>query len=163
MTFRKALSLRFFAVLTLLCLLIGCGAPQPVAERRQTLKKPIAELVDALAEDWQLPMPAALDAELTTTLLGLSDQEIAQCKGYFSMSPQRPDQLVAVEALPGCAETVATRLEQRRDFVAQAYGDAVSGGVVFRGNYLFLLLAGGENHTELVAQATEKIEDNFEK
>lgn len=150
----------------------GCGSSNAVQEPTQRFKQSLAGLVDELAEDYSLTMPMAVDDELMQELMGVEPHKISEYSGYLSMNGDCPDHIIAVRAAPDCAEDVAKAFSARRSFLLEAYADrpeayrrVQAGCVVFRGDYVFLIIGGRpdrEPETE-VAEITKIIEDNFEK
>lgn len=161
-----------FALLLAACLtMTGCSGstPTPAVQR---LKQPLATLTATLCERSELSLPVSLDDELCSELLGLQPDDVADYSGYLSMDGESPDHLVAVQAAPGRAEAVARALEARRAFLQEAYaadplasGRIAAGKVVFRGDYVFLVIAGHpERDPALEADELQQmIVDNFEK
>ena len=161
------------ALLLALCLVMaGCGGSEPVPVPEQRLAKPIDELCEQLCEDYALPQPMSIDSELLEQLFGIAPEQAAGYAGYMSMDSNSPDHLVAVQALPECSEEVAQALEARRALLLDAYAGSPeallrvqAGQVVFRGDFVFLVIAAreGQQPTDEVADIIAQIEDNFEK
>ncbi|MEG0852674.1 MAG: DUF4358 domain-containing protein [Angelakisella sp.] len=164
---------RVLALLLVLALLFtGCGKKAPVPQPQPQLSQDITlkTLVDGLVEEYELPLPAVMDDTLFTGLLDISLKDVVQYHGYISMDTGAPDQIIGIEAAEGKAEALQKLMEARRRFVTAAQGEgtaqhakAQSGTLLFRGNYLFLVIAGRPDADPAAeaAEIVEKLEDSF--
>ncbi|MEG0753325.1 MAG: DUF4358 domain-containing protein [Angelakisella sp.] len=162
---------RVLALLLVLALLFtGCGKKAPVPQPQLSQDVTLKTLVDGLVEEYELPLPAVMDDTLLTGLLDISLKDVVQYHGYISMDTGAPDQIIGIEAAEGKAEALQKLMEARRRFVTAAQGEgtaqhakAQSGTLFFRGNYLFLVIAGRPDADPAAeaAEIVEKLEDSF--
>lgn len=155
------------------CLLVGCGGGKKAPTPGPSPAVSLETLVDDALQEYPLPMPAALEDGLVENLLGLPPEDVADYYGYLSLQEDCPGQLVGVHATPGRGEAVAQKLEARRAFVAESCtlgtpeqrNYAAAGGVVFWGDYVFLMIPGtpDSDPVKQVAAMTKKIEASFQK
>lgn len=164
---------RILGLAVTLVVLVGCGQqPAEMAPRPDTpVKQPVAQLVDDLSLQYALPMPLTLDDQLLCELLGVEQEQVADYRGYISMQPNCPHQLVAVRSVAESAEDIARAMQQRLDDLPQSYSDwpdaldAIRGGqAFFYKDYAFLVVTGeqGDDYAALSAQIAQKLTDNFE-
>lgn len=152
----------------------ACGSkepPAPVLKEGVTLQS----LVDSIAQEYGLTMPAPLDDSILQDLLGIDPENVEEYAGYITMVMISSDNLIAVKAKEGKAEEVQKKLEERKEFqvasfeqyLPDQYDKAKEGKVFTVGDYVFLVMIAGEDHYEAseiaadIAAAEATIRDSF--
>lgn len=157
------------AAMLLLCV-TACGSKEPAAP---TLKEGVTlqSMVDSIADQYSFTMPAPLDDTIMEDLLGIDLGDVEEYAGYITMVMVSSDNLVAVKAKEGKAETIQKKLEERKKFeetsfqqyLEDQYQKAQAGKVFAIGDYVFLVIIAGENGDAAtdIAAAEATIRDGF--
>ena len=138
----------------LLAVSIGCGKTDG---GDFTIDAALSEVVQGVSEalgDAYVRMPVELDEAALTELLGLTQEDVEDYAGHFSMTMTSADCFIAIKAREGREEAVRGALEQRRaqvermfeKYLPEPLQTAKAGQVVQRGRYVFLIMLGGKEN-----------------
>lgn len=168
MNMKRIISLCLAAVL--LFSAVACGSKAPAAP---TLKEGVTlqGLMDEISEEYGFAMPAPLDDMILSDLLDIDPDDVEEYAGYITMVNVSTDNLIAIKAKEGKAEDIQKKLEARKEFEVNSFmtylqdqlEKAQAGKVFAVGDYVFLVMIGGEDAdpAAAVAAAETTIRDSF--
>lgn len=150
----KKLFVLFLAAACCVGTLAGCGA-KPAAGAEMIDGQSVQTVVDTIANDVGMQMPADVDDELLKSMFYIDRADTEEYYGKMAMTMTSADNVVAVKAKQGKGEAVKTSLEKRlsdvqksfEQYLPDQYEKAMKGQVIQKGDYVFLAIIGLDSTT----------------
>lgn len=128
------------------------------------------DIVMKLGEELGITMPEKVDDTTLVDIMGLNKDDVEEYYGEYAVVNTSADNIIAVKAKEGKADTVKKALEERKNAVVKNFEQylpeqldkAKAGKVIQRGNYVFLVIAGNsEKGMDNEIKRAEEIIDSY--
>lgn len=138
----------FLCFVLLVSLLAGCSSNESVSTTMTT-----KEMSDKIQESFPLAMPGEVDNDMLRDLFYVNTDLVEEHTSVMSFANISADNLVIVKAQSGKASEVAEGLNKRLEdvrasferYLPDQYDKAKAGKVITKGDYVFLVILGGED------------------
>lgn len=128
------------------------------------------DIVMKLGEELGITMPEKVDDTTLVDIMGLNKDDVEEYYGEYAVVNTSADNIIAIKANEGKADTVKKALEERKNAVVKNFEQylpeqldkAKAGKVIQRGNYVFLVIAGNsEKGMDNEIKRAEEIIDSY--